>query len=102
LSTYIGKIEAGKPAIAQIERLTREQMIIESIYLGLRTTEGIDLGVFNEKFDIDFIAFFGNAIDQLKMRDMIRIGENHCALTRKGLLFVDSIAAMFIDRDLVD
>ncbi len=102
LSTYIGKIEAGKPAIAQIERLTREQMIIEVIYLGLRTTEGIDLGVFNEKFDIDFIEFFDSTIDQLEMREMIQISENHCALTRKGLLFIDSIAAMFIDRDLVD
>ena len=102
LSTYIGKIEAGKPAIAQVERLTREQMIIEVIYLGFRTTKGIDLGVFNEKFDIDFIEFFGSTIHQLEMHDMIQMNENHCALTRKGLFFIDSIVAMFIDRDLVD
>jgi oxygen-independent coproporphyrinogen-3 oxidase len=101
LSAYMRKIEAGKPAAAQTERLTREQMIIEAIYLGLRTTEGIDLGVFNEKFDIDFITFFGSTIDQLEIRGMIRMSENHCALTRKGLFFIDSIAAMFIDRDLV-
>jgi oxygen-independent coproporphyrinogen-3 oxidase len=100
MTTYIGKIEAGKPATAKTERLTREQMMIEVIYLGLRTSEGIDLGVFNTKFDIDFIDFFGSTIDQLKMRDMIQMSENHCALTRNGLLFIDSIAAMFISRDL--
>jgi putative oxygen-independent coproporphyrinogen III oxidase len=102
VATYVREIKAGKSAVAEKERLTQEQMMIEAIYLGLRTTRGIDLDMFNNKFDFDFIEFFGTTIGELETKGMIRIGEKCCALTRKGLLFIDSIASMFISREMVD
>ena len=100
VATYMREIEAGRSAMAEKERLTREQMMIEAVYLGFRTTRGIDLDMFNNKFDIDFIEFFGTTIGELESRGMIRITEKCCALTRKGLLFIDSIASMFICREM--
>ena len=94
------EIEAGISAMAEKERLTREQMMIEAVYLGFITTRGIDLDMFNNKFDIDFIEFFGTTIGELESRGMIRITEKCCALTRKGLLFIDSIASMFICQEM--
>jgi oxygen-independent coproporphyrinogen-3 oxidase len=102
VSTYVMEIEAERSAIAEKERLTKEQMIIEAIYLGFRTTRGIDLDTFNHKFNIDFSEFFATTIGELESRGMIRIDEKCCALTRKGLLYIDSIASMFICREMDD
>jgi oxygen-independent coproporphyrinogen-3 oxidase len=100
VATYVRQIEAGKSATAEIERLTKEQMVIEAIYLGFRTTRGIDLDMFKAKFDISFSQTFDKTIAELETRSMIKLRERHCALTRTGLPFLDSIASMFTSQDI--
>ena len=100
VATYMRQIEAGKSAIAEKERLTPEQMMIEAIYLGFRTTWGIDLKALNAKFDINFAQTFHKTIAELETRGMIQLNEGHCTLTRNGLLFIDSIASMFICQEM--
>lgn len=100
VAKYFRQIEAGNSAIAEKETLTKEQMMIEAIYLGFRTTRGIDLDVFKNKFDLNFIEAFGRSIAELESHGMINISQSHCALTRKGLLFIDSIASMFVCQEI--
>ena len=100
VATYVRQIEAGSSAMAEKERLTKEQMMIEAIYLGFRTTRGIDLDEFKAKFDIGFTQTFFKTIAELETRGMIKMNEGHCALTRKGLLVIDSIASMFICQEM--
>jgi oxygen-independent coproporphyrinogen-3 oxidase len=100
VAKYVRKIEAGKSAMAEKERLTKEQMMIEAIYLGFRTTRGIDLDKFQAKSGINFTQTFGQTIAELENRGMIEMNKGHCALTRKGLLFIDSIASMFICQEM--
>jgi len=96
VATYVRQLEAGKSAMAEKERLTKEQMMIEAIYLGFRTTRGIDLDEFQTKFGMNFNQTYGKTIVELEARGMIRMGAGLCALTRKGLFFIDSITSMFI------
>jgi len=100
LATYLQQIEDGKSAMAEKESLTKTQIAIEAIYLGLRTTWGIDLAEFQAKFGINFVNAFSKPITELEGQGMIEINEGHCVLTRTGLLFIDSIASMFICHDL--
>ena len=96
VAEYIKQIEAGNLPIADREELTQEQMIMETIYLEFRTMQGIDLYSFNDRFGIDFSQAFSEIIAELEAEDMLKIDERHCALTRKGLLLLDSIASRFI------
>jgi oxygen-independent coproporphyrinogen III oxidase len=100
VATYVRQLEAGKSAMAEKERLTIEQMLIEAIYLGFRTTRGVDLDEFQTKFDINFTQTYGKTIAELETRGMIRMSAGLCALTRKGLFFIDSIASMFICQEM--
>ena len=100
VETYVRQIEAGKSAMAEKERLTKDQMMIEAIYLGFRTTWGIDLDALKAKFDISFTQTFHKPIAELKTRGMLKINKGHCALTRKGLFFIDSIASIFICQEM--
>jgi oxygen-independent coproporphyrinogen-3 oxidase len=99
---YIAAIESGRLPVAERELLSREQQIIEAIYLGLRITAGIDLIGFKEKFGIDFVKTFKGVISELEQQDYLEVKNNRCALARQARAFLDSIAAMFVTRDVCD
>jgi oxygen-independent coproporphyrinogen-3 oxidase len=97
---YIDKIEAGKSPVCGKEKLSRQQKIIEMIYLGLRTTRGICIDTFDKKFNTDFKKIFKELISDLEAKGSIKVSRNRCFLTPKGMLFLDSIASLFIAVDI--
>jgi coproporphyrinogen III oxidase-like Fe-S oxidoreductase len=72
-----------------------EQLMIEAIYLGLRQTTGILIDVFDKKFGVTFKTLFKDTMDVLEAKGLIELYQNRCALTSRGMLYLDSIAAMF-------
>jgi len=93
---YIRDLDADKLPLAGEERLSMEQLMIEAIYLGLRQTKGILIDIFDKKFDVSFKTMFEEIIANLEARGLAELSQNRCALTSKGMLYLDSIAAMFI------
>ena len=79
--------------------LNREQMMLEAIFIGLRKTDGIDVAEVDKKFGVSFSEIFGKQIDDLKEKGLIVENPTTCALTPKGMLFLDSIAGMFATQD---
>jgi coproporphyrinogen III oxidase-like Fe-S oxidoreductase len=66
----------------------------------LRTNAGIDLIGFKEKFGINFVKTFKEVISDLEEENYLEIKNSHCALTRQARAFLDSIASMFVIRDV--
>ena len=97
---YINNIKEGRLPIEEKEILNREQRMIEMVYLGLRKTDGIDINAIDEHFCINFRQIFAEKIKQLEKDGYIFNiqSKNRCALSRKGMLFLDSIASMFISE----
>jgi oxygen-independent coproporphyrinogen-3 oxidase len=96
LDQYIKNIESGGLPVADQELLTLEQQRIEAIYLGLRMTRGIDLAFFKKKFGVDFLETFKEATSALEKDNYLQVTKSHCALTRQGRAFLDSITSMFV------
>ncbi len=94
---YIEQLTECRQPIEGKEVLTTEQQMIEMIYLGLRTTKGVDLMAFERKFGVNFEALYKETIQTLEWKGQIDVRERHLRLTRKGMRFLDSIAAMFIN-----
>ena len=99
IDSYIEAVESGQLPLAEREVLSREQRIIEAIYLGLRMTAGIDLAGFRAKFGIDFIKAFKEVITDLSERNYIAVKNGRCALTRQGRVFLDSIVSLFVKEE---
>jgi oxygen-independent coproporphyrinogen-3 oxidase len=97
---YIDEIEAGRLPVAEKEVLSTEQMMMETIYLGLRTIQGIDLTEFRQRFAVDFLHTFDRIVADLEKDGLLRLPQNHCALTRKGLAYLDSVVSMFTSHDV--
>lgn len=96
ISDYLSDLGRGKRPVGGEEQLNREQQIMETLYLGLRKTEGIDIPSFDRNYGVCFNQLYGKVIAQLKELGCIEIDASRCRLTRKGMLFLDSIAAMLI------
>ncbi|NIS17472.1 MAG: hypothetical protein GWN96_14875, partial [candidate division Zixibacteria bacterium] len=99
LSRYMAAIESGQAPMADKEVLTREQEMIEAIYLGLRMTPGIDLIWFQQKFGINFIETYKDVITDLEKRNYIITDASRTALTRQGRAFLDGITSMLVVQD---
>jgi len=95
---YINNIKEGRLPIEEKEILSKEQRMTEMVYLGLRKTDGIDIDVIDENLGINFSQIFAEKIKQLAEDGYILQiqPKNRCALSRKGMLFLDSIAPMFM------
>jgi oxygen-independent coproporphyrinogen-3 oxidase len=96
LDQYIKEIESGGLPVAGQELLSIEQQKIEAVYLGLRMTRGIDLALFKKQFGVDFIEAFKEVTSALEKDNYLQITNSHCAVTRQGRAFLDSITSMFI------
>jgi oxygen-independent coproporphyrinogen-3 oxidase len=100
LEDYVRQIKAGRLPIAEKETLTRGQLAMEAIYLGLRTTRGINLDGFEKMFQVNFLKAFETEIADLKKDGLLKIMNNHCMLTPKGMAYHDSITAMLTSQDI--
>jgi oxygen-independent coproporphyrinogen-3 oxidase len=96
VKAYIEAVKSGRLPAAEREILTEEQQITEAIFLGLRKSEGIDIDAFDKKFDKNFKALFGEVIKNLETEGLITTEKNHCALSARGMLLLDSVVSMFL------
>jgi oxygen-independent coproporphyrinogen-3 oxidase len=97
---YLQDIRQGKLPLAEKEKLTREQRIMEAIYLGFRTAQGIDIGDFQRRFGIDFLTIFRETIADFEKDELMKVTKNHCGLTPKGMALLDSITAEFTSQEI--
>ena len=100
LSRYSSNLQEGKLPTAGKETLTRDQLMMEAIFLGLRTTRGIDRSQFNQIFGIDFVELFRNTVAGLEEAGYVCVSEQRCALSRRGLPLVDSIVNRLVNQEI--
>ncbi|MCP4691818.1 MAG: hypothetical protein GY859_27480, partial [Desulfobacterales bacterium] len=93
---YIHALRAGELPAMDREILTREQRMIEAVYLGLRRTDGMRIDGFEEMFGLGFHEMFGPAVSHLAAEGKIDLSGGRCALTRAGMLLLDSIVGMLV------
>ncbi len=95
---YIQSISNGCLPIAGREKLTRSQHMLEAIYLGLRTTAGIETGEFEARFQVKFYDLFGEGLEDLDGKGLIERNKNRLALTMAGMMYLDSIVDQISDQ----
>jgi len=93
---YNRDLAKGKLPMAGEESLSSEQLMIEAVHLGLRQTEGVFIDVFDQKFGVSFKKMFKAVTANLEEKGLIALSQNRCALTTKGMLYLDAIASLFM------
>ena len=83
------------------EDLGQAAQVTEMIMLRLRTVKGLDLRAYQAFSGENFVAKHQRLMDLLYQKGLIRIRNNHLALTRNGMLVSNTILARILaDQDL--
>ncbi len=95
LQPYEARIDAGEKPIAGTEELTRQNLALEALMLGLRTCEGIDLDSFCERYGVDLRKRNEPLIERLAGDGLLRLEDGALVPTLAGLAVTDSLARAF-------
>jgi putative oxygen-independent coproporphyrinogen III oxidase len=95
LGPYEKRIEAEERPIEESEDLTREDLALEALMLGLRTADGIDLDAFRQRYGLDLRKHNEPLIERLVREGLLRIEGELLIPTLEGLAVTDSLARDF-------
>ena len=96
LGRYLTDLSAGRSPVAGGETLSRDQRMIEFIYLGLRQTDGIDTIDFARRFDSGFFDTFGTAAAELRREGLLAHAGARVRLTLPGMRFLESVVGRLL------
>ncbi|MBQ2284738.1 MAG: oxygen-independent coproporphyrinogen III oxidase [Clostridia bacterium] len=77
------------------EILTTDDAMAEHIFLGLRMTDGFNIGEFNRRYNVDFRKKYKEEIKKFKELGLLELDEN-CRLTKEGLSVSNSVMCEFV------
>ena len=97
LNNYLRALGDGVLPVQGREQLNPGQLMLESVFLGLRTSNGIDMWGFKRQYDVDFLDHFGVLIERLEAQDLLSVSADRCTLTMEGMMVADTISGMFAE-----
>ncbi|MHB1001797.1 MAG: radical SAM family heme chaperone HemW [Armatimonadota bacterium] len=93
---YINLVKQGESPRASDESLPSVESMGETVFLGLRMMDGVDIDSFILRYGVSPVDAFPGQIDDLLARRLIAVSGNHIKLTHHGLLFANDVFAEFI------
>ena len=92
LETYL----ADPTAREESSILTRDEMIEETMYLGLRMMDGVDTDEFVRKFGVTVRSLYGDVIDDLVAQGLVYEGSSSLSLTDLGIDYGNHVFSKFL------
>lgn len=91
IEDYISKLKSNKLPIENKEEISNEELLEETIMLGLRTIQGINLLSIKEKFNKDLRVIKQIEIDELLKNGLIEINNDYLKATDFGFTVLNKI-----------
>jgi len=91
IKKYCNAVEKGRPPVEGCETLTDEQLWLEALSLGLRTSSGIDLGTVNS------IPQSKMVLSSLQTSGLVKVIDGKIIPTREGFLVADQLPVCFFE-----
>ncbi len=98
LDQYVSRLEGGESPVATAEIIGREQAMAERFLLGMRTTEGVELGAFADRFGIPVEAAAGSELAALEAGGFVIRQGGRLAVTPAGRAVLDAVVGRLTSR----
>lgn len=95
-SKYIERVQETGNAAGGREDTSQNDEMADTVYMGFRLSEGLDLADFKERFKIDFKSAYREQLSKAEQDGFICIKDSKAVLTEKGRLFADAVAVDFM------
>ncbi len=96
LFLYMEKLKAGKLPVEERIESSKEEMMAEMVFMGLRLLEGVSLTEFYDLFNVKLNEYYAREIEKLKLQGLISVGDERIRLTEKGLLLGNLVFMEFL------
>jgi oxygen-independent coproporphyrinogen-3 oxidase len=96
LRQYMESIERGINPLGECYYITNEEALSESMILGLRLTEGIDLADLSSIYRTDVRKKYGEKLADLAERQLVELKGSVVRLTKRGMDFANQVFIEFI------
>lgn len=91
---YCRSLAQGKAPVADSEILSAEQIRLETVYLGLRTREGVSLDLLRQT------PGWEKTLRKLKKAGLMVVNQDRAVPTLEGFLLADRLGLLFMDENL--
>ena len=101
LEKYIKMLASGRLPTAEQEKLSRDQKILEFLYLNLRTNQGLDIVEFENQFQMSFKEKFKWTLERLDRHAdgiLFQFQKGRFKLKPNGFVLFDEICQYFADE----
>jgi len=88
---YAGALDEGEMPVEGKERLSEEDLLLETLFLGLRTRRGIDLRLLRDRSRVDLEKEKKETLRSLEAGGFIFIQDGHLIPTRRGYAAADRL-----------
>lgn len=92
---YLKGVNEGNARLSE-EVLTKEEMMEEELFLGLRKKSGVSIKRFEERFGLSFDGCYGQIVKELQANGLLKKDKDFIRMTKKGLFLGDTVAEKFI------
>ncbi|HGD1170497.1 TPA: radical SAM family heme chaperone HemW [Streptococcus agalactiae] len=92
---YLKGVSEGNARLSE-EGLSKNEMMEEELFLGLRKKEGVSIGKFEQKFGTSFEKRYGQIVQELQSDGLLKENNGFIQMTKKGLFLGDTVAEKFI------
>lgn len=92
LDAYLRDLSEGKMPVADSEMLNTEKLELETLFLGFRTREGVDLQGYQKNFGYDLLEEKKTVISLLMKKNLLTIDKGFIRPTLAGMAVADSLA----------
>lgn len=92
---YLKAVSEGNARLSE-EVLTKDEMMEEELFLGLRKKSGVSIAKFEEKFGVSFEEHYGHIVTELCQQGLLVSDDKVVRMTKKGLFLGDTVAERFI------
>ncbi|HFH8688426.1 TPA: radical SAM family heme chaperone HemW [Streptococcus agalactiae] len=92
---YLKGVSEGNARLSE-EVLSKNEMMEEELFLGLRKKKGVSIGKFEQKFGTSFEKRYGQIVQELQSDGLLKENNGFIQMTKKGLFLEDTVAEKFI------
>ncbi|WDQ17715.1 radical SAM family heme chaperone HemW [Rhodopirellula sp. P2] len=97
-TTYLKRMLASGSATDETETITLEQYARELAAFGVRQLDGIDLSTIHDRTSIDLETSLAETLTKLQSMALVTHDNHHLQLTRRGILFADTVATALLSE----
>ncbi len=96
IGRYIDRLSDGSSPVARCRTLSADERLTDTLFLGLRLSEGVDLTALERRYAVDVWARWGRELAPFVGDGVLLHDRNRLRLTRDGMLLANEVMRVFV------